>query len=134
MKKISLLVLSCFLTFSMFGQLKKITLEESVLQQNRQFRADKLLGFQWIPNTNQYLYFAESGKKLMTASVSNSTATELISLADFNNALGTDLKSFFGIEAKNSNTLIIANGTKFYEYNIATKTGKLTTEFSRINE
>lgn len=134
MKKISLLVLSCFLTFSMFGQLKKITLEESVLQQNRQFRADKMLGFQWIPNTNQYLYFAESGKKLMTASAANTTATELITLADFNKALGTDLKSFFGIESKNATTLIIANGTKFYEYNTATKTGKVTTEFSDSDE
>jgi dipeptidyl-peptidase-4 len=118
----------------MFGQLKKITLEESVLQQNRQFRADKMLGFQWIPNTNQYLYFAESGKKLMTASAANTTATELITLADFNKALGTDLKSFFGIESKNATTLIIANGTKFYEYNTATKTGKVTTEFSDSDE
>ena len=134
MKKISLLVLSCFLTFSMFGQLKKITLEESVLQQNRQFRADKMLGFQWIPNTNQYLYFAESGKKLMTASATNTTATELITLADFNKALGTDLKSFFGIESKNATTLVIANGTKFYEYNTASKTGKLSAEFSDSDE
>jgi len=134
MKKISLLVLGCFLTFSMFGQLKKITLEESVLQQNRQFRADKMLGFQWIPNTNQYLYFAESGKKLMTASTSNTTATEFISLADFNKALGTDLKSFFGIESKNSNTLVIASGTKFYEYNTSNKTGKLTAEFLDSDE
>ena len=134
MKKISLLVLSCFLTFSMFGQLKKITLEESVLQQNRQFRADKLLGFQWIPNTSQYLYFADSGKKLMTASATNTNATELISLADFNKALGTDLKSFFGIESKNATTLMISNGTKTYEYNTTSKTGKLATEFSDSDE
>jgi dipeptidyl-peptidase-4 len=134
MKKISLLVLSCFLTFSMFGQLKKITLEESVLQQNRQFRADKLLGFQWIPNTNQYLYFAESGKKLMMASATNSNATEFISLADFNKALGTDLKSFFGIEAKNATSFIISSGAKFYEYNTTTKTGKLTAEFLDSDE
>ncbi len=134
MKKISLLVLSCFLTFSMFGQLKKITLEESVLQQNRQFRADKLLAFQWIPNTIQYIYFAEGGKKLMTASATNSTATEFITLADFNKALGTDLKSFFGIECKNATIFTISNGAKFYEYNTATKTGKLTAEFSDSDE
>ncbi len=134
MKKISLLILSCFLTFSMFGQLKKITLEESVLQQNRQFRSDKMLGFQWIPNTDQFLYFAESGKKLMTASATNTTAAEFITLADFNKALGTDLKSFFGIESKNATTLTISNGAKFYEYNTTTKTGKLTAEFSDTDE
>jgi dipeptidyl-peptidase-4 len=134
MKKISLLVLSCFLTFSMFGQMKKITLEESVMQQNRQFRADKLLAFQWIPNTNQYIFFAEGGKKLMTASATNTTATELITLADFNKALGADLKSFIGIESKNATTLTISNGAKFYEYNTATKIGKLIAEFSDSDE
>lgn len=134
MKKISLLVLSCFLTLTAFGQSKKITLEESVLQQNRQFRADKLLGFQWIPNTNQYLFYADSGRKLMTASATNSTASEFVSLADFNKALGTDLKSFFGIECKNATTFNISNGAKFYEYNATTKTGKLTAEFSDSDE
>ena len=134
MKKISLLVLCCFLTITVFGQSKKITLEESVLQQNRQFRADKLLGFQWIPNTNQYLFYADSGRKLMTASATNSTATEFVTLADFNKALGTDLKSFFGIECKNATTFIISNGAKFYEYNTTTKTGKLTAEFSDSDE
>ena len=134
MKKISLLALCCFLTLTVFGQSKKITLEESVLQQNRQFRADKLLGFQWIPNTNQYLFYADSGRKLMTASATNSTASEFVSLADFNKALGTDLKSFFGIECKNATTFIISNGAKFYEYNATTKTGKLTAEFSDTDE
>ena len=134
MKKISLLVLSCFLSFSMFGQLKKITLEESVMQQNRQFRADKLLAFQWIPTTNQYIFFAEGGRKLMTASATNTTAAELITLADFNKALGADLKSFFGIECKNATTFTISSGAKFYEYNSATKIGKLTAEFSDSDE
>mgnify|MGYP000935763983 FL=1 len=62
MNKISLLLVSCFITFATFGQAKKITLEDGVLQQNRLFRADKLLGFQWIPNTNKYIFFAEGGK------------------------------------------------------------------------
>ena len=134
MNKILVFLLSCSFAISAIGQSKKITLEESVLQQNRQFRADKLLGFQWIPNTNKYIFFAEVGKKLMTASATNNTATELISLADFNKALGTDLKSFFGIESKDATTLTIANGTKFYEYNTVTKTGKLSAEFSDTDE
>ena len=134
MNKILVFLVSCSFAISALGQSKKITLEESVLQQNRQFRADKLLGFQWIPNTNKYLYFAEGGKKLMTASTTNTTATELISLVDFNKALGTDLKSFFGIESKDSSTFIISNGAKFYEYNTVTKTGKLTAEFADSEE
>jgi dipeptidyl-peptidase-4 len=70
----------------------------------------------------------------MTASATNSTATEFVSLADFNKALGTDLKSFLGIECKNATTFIISNGAKFYEYNTTDKTGKLTAAFSDSDE
>jgi len=111
-----------------FGQAKKITLEEGVLQQNRNFRADKLLGFQWIPNTDKYIYFADAGKKVMTATATDSKANELVSLADLNRSLGTDLKTIQGIDWKNSNSFTIADGTKLYEYNVATKSGKLVAE------
>ncbi|HPJ10647.1 MAG TPA: DPP IV N-terminal domain-containing protein [Flavobacterium sp.] len=134
MNKISLLVLSCFVATLSLAQTKKITLEDGVLQQNRTFRADKLLGFQWIPNTNQYIYFGDSGRKLMTASTANAMASELMSLADLNQALGTDLKSFFGIEFKNANTMIISSGSKQYEFNTTSKTGKSIVEFSESAE
>ena len=124
MNKFSLLILSCFISMATFAQTKKLTLEDGVLQQNRQFRADKLLGFQWIPNTNRYIFFAESGKKLMTASTANTKATELVTLADLNKVLGTDLKSFFGIEWKDADNFTIANVPKFFVYNTETKTGK----------
>ena len=130
MNKFSLLILSCFLTFSSFGQSKKLTLEDGVLQQNRQFRADKLLAFQWIPDTNKYIFFAEGGKKLMTASTSDATATEMMTLADLNKALNADLKSFIGLEWKDANNFTIANGGKFYQYNINVKTGKQVAEFA----
>jgi len=96
MKKISLLTLSFFIAVAAFGQAKKITLEESVLQQNRQFRADKLLGFQWIPNTNSYIYFEEGGRKLMKANAIDTKANELVTLSNLNQVLQSDLKSFFG--------------------------------------
>lgn len=134
MNKISLLVLSCFMATLSFAQTKKITLEDGVLQQNRTFRADKLLGFQWIPNTNKYVYFADSGRKLMTATTSNATATELVTLADLNQSLSTDLKSFFGIEFKDANTMIVPAGLKQYEYNLGSKTGKETVVFSETAE
>ncbi|NHM07244.1 prolyl oligopeptidase family serine peptidase [Flavobacterium sp. CYK-4] len=134
MKKISWLLLSGLLTLTALGQTKKITLDESVMQQNRQFRADKLLGFQWIPNTNKYVYFADGGRKLMTASASDSKATEFITLADLNKNLGTDLRSFIGVAFKDANTLLIANGPKFFEYNMANQTSKLAGTFSETAE
>lgn len=117
-------IFSFFMAVSAFGQTKKITLEDAVLQQFRLFRADRLAGFQWIPETDAYIYFADSGKKLMTANSKNSTATELVPLADINKALGTDIKSFAGLIWKNKDTFILSAGGKYYEYNLTTKAGK----------
>ena len=117
-----------------FGQAKKITLEDGVLQQNRKFRADKLLGFQWIPNTNKYIYFADAGKKVMTATTADSKANELVALTDLNKSLGTDLKTFQGMEWKDFSSFIIADGAKQFEYNVATKTGKRVAELSEKSE
>lgn len=124
MNKKLIAVCSFFLFVSAFAQ-KKITLEDGVLQQNRAFRADKMLGFQWIPGTTQYIYFGDSGKKLMTANTANAQATELVTLADLNKATGADFKGFFGVDFKDANTFLLASGNKIYEYNSATKSGKL---------
>ncbi|EKT4549874.1 DPP IV N-terminal domain-containing protein [Flavobacterium psychrophilum] len=123
-----LLLLSLFITVFASAQNKKITLEESVLQQNRLFRADKLAGFQWIPNTNKYTYYVENGTKLMLANATDNKLALILNLDDLNKSLNTKLNSFFGYQWKNENILTISNGTKFYSYQIATKTGKTTQE------
>ncbi len=124
---------SFFFIVSAIAQ-KKITLDDGVLQQNRAFRADRMLGFQWIPNTNQYMYFADSGRKLMTATATNTNAQELVSLADLNQATGADFKGFFGIEWKDANTFVLSGGNKVYEYNKATQTGKLIADLGQAAE
>lgn len=121
MNKHLLLALSFFITCSVAGQTKTISLEDAVMQQGRMFRADKLLGFQWIPKTNKYFYFEDSGRKLVSASAENSKAQEVVTLANFNKALGTELFSFFGIEYKNEDTILLNSGEVIYEYSISTK-------------
>jgi dipeptidyl-peptidase-4 len=133
MNKKLILALSLFVSMTALSQ-KKITLEDGVLQQNRNFRADKLMGFQWIPATNNYIYLADSGKKLMTANTANAKATELVSLADVNKALGSDFKSFAGLDWKDATTFILTGGNKFYEYNTQSKTGKLAARLSETAE
>jgi dipeptidyl-peptidase-4 len=133
MNKKLILALGLFVSMTALSQ-KKITLEDGVLQQNRNFRADKLMGFQWIPATNNYIYLADSGKKLMTANIANATATELVSLADVNKALGSDFKSFAGLDWKDATTFILTGGNKFYEYNTKSKTGKLAARLSETAE
>lgn len=124
MNKISVIFLSCLFSLTAFGQNKKITLDDSVLQQNRAFRADMMLGFQWIPNTTNYIYFEDSGRKLMRASATDSKATEFFTLAEMNKALGSEFRSFFGMEWKDSTSFTISDGVKWFEFNTQTKTGK----------
>ena len=100
MKNISLYIITIFISLSSFSQLKKISLSDAVLQQNRLFRADKLTGFQWIPDTDKYIYFAENGTKLMTANAIDNIASEIISLSTLNKNLNSELKSFYGIQFK----------------------------------
>ena len=130
MKNISIFLFTLLISITSFSQLKKITLEESVLQQGRKFGADKMLGFQWIPNSNNYIYCSEKWTKLLIANPSDNKPKEVVSLSDLNKNLGTDFKNFFGIEFKDSNIFTITNGLKYYEYNLATKSGKLTQELS----
>jgi dipeptidyl-peptidase 4 len=130
MKKTSILILVFIMSINTYSQLKKISLDEAVLQQNKLFRPDRISGFQWIPNTNKYVFFEENGKKLVVASTSDLKSVELISLAELNKNLNSEIKSFYGIEFKSLNSFHIANGFKHYEYNLETKSGKLIQELS----
>ncbi|MGL2967157.1 DPP IV N-terminal domain-containing protein [Flavobacterium sp. XGLA_31] len=125
MNKRILTALAFFLAVTTQAQLKKISLDEAVMQQNRTFRADKLLGFQWIPNTTKYVYYADTFAKMMTANTKDIKATEFITLAEINKELGTKLKNFGGVTFIDANTILINDAANYYTYNVTTKTGKL---------
>jgi dipeptidyl-peptidase 4 len=125
MNKKIILFLGLFLTISTQAQLKEITLEDGVLQQNRKFGAEKLTGFQWIPKTNNYVYYTDAWTKMVSASTANKDAKELILLSDINKALGTNLKTFFGVEWLDTNALMITEKGNYYGYMIEPKTGTL---------
>ena len=123
MNKKIILLFSFFIAITTQAQLKQITLEEGVLQQGRKFGADKLTGFQWIPNTNKYVYYTDAWTKMVSASTSDKNSKELVSLLEINNALGTNLKHFFGTEWIDANTLLVSENGKYYSYNFSTKIG-----------
>lgn len=129
-----ILSLAVLITFIATGQTKKLTLEDAVMQQNRNFRADKLIGFQWIPNTNKYVYLTDAGKKLLTATTADSKATEMLSLSDVNKAIGSEFRSLQGIDWRDASTFIISDGSKFYQYDLATKSGKKIAELPEGGE
>lgn len=120
--------------FGTFAQTKKITLEESVLQQTKLFKADKLVGFQWIPNTNKYAYYTENGSKMVSANTTDNKIADLATIAEINTALGTKLKSFAGAEWIDATTLSISENGKYYQYSFATKSGKKILELSATAE
>ncbi len=134
MNKKIILFICFFIAFNSIGQLKKITLDEGVLQQNRKFGADKLTGFQWIPNTTKYVYYPETWTKMMIASTTNAKAIELVTLVDVNTALGTKLKNFFGTEWLDANTILVSENGKYYTYSLDSKTGKIFQETSETAE
>ena len=120
MNKYLLVAIGFFITCTVAGQTKTISLEDAVMQQGRMFRADKLLGFQWIPKTNKYFYFEDTYRKLVSASAENNQPKEVVKLSDLNKALGTKLTSFYGVEYKNEDILLVNNGESIYEYSIST--------------
>ncbi len=123
MNKKIVLLFTLFIALTAVGQLKKITLEDGVLQQGRKFGADKLAGFQWIPNSNNYVYYTDNFTKMMSASTTNAKATELVTLVDINSALGTKLKNFAGIQWIDANTILVSENGKYYNYSLTSKTG-----------
>lgn len=123
MNKKILILASIFFTLFATAQNKKLTLDESVLQQNRQFRADKLAGFQWIPNTNKYVYYTDNQTKMVSANAVDNKTSELVSLADVNAALKTKLKSFTGLTWIDANTILVTENGKYFTYSLASKSG-----------
>jgi dipeptidyl-peptidase-4 len=122
-KKI-IIVFSLFAALTTQAQLKTFSLDEAVMQQARAFRADKLVGFQWIPNTTNYVYYTDTNSKMMQASATDSKAKELVTLAEINSALGTKLKSFAGLEWIDASSFLISENGKYYIYSLTTKTGR----------
>ena len=122
-KKI-IIAFSLFAALTTQAQLKTFTLDEAVMQQARAFRADKLAGFQWIPNTTNYVYYSEGNSKMTQASATDNKAKELVTLAEINSALGTKLKSFAGLEWIDATSFLISENGKYYTYSITSKSGK----------
>lgn len=123
MNKKIILFFSLFIAITSQAQLKKITLEEGVLQQGRKFGADKLTGFQWIPNTNKYVYFKDSWTTIVLGT-QGPNAIETPTLADINTALGTKLKNFFGVEWLDASTILVSENGKYFTYSVTSKSGK----------
>ena len=121
-KQLNLIVFIILTPVFALAQNQKLSLEDAVLQQYRALYPNSLSMFQWIPNTNTYSYL-DNYTVLMTASVKNSKAKELLSIQDLNSRLGSELYWFSGLKWKNRNEFWVNDGKKYYSYNIVTESG-----------
>ncbi len=128
MLKLYFLTISLIFSNSIYSQIKRFSLEQSVLEENHFFRADKLEGFQWIINSHKYSYFTDSYRKIVIQSALDSKIKETITLIEINHALGIKLQHLFGFRWMDSTTLLINNDNKYYTYSTITKTGELLIE------
>lgn len=124
MKKQSILILAfCGLFFGTFAQ-QKLTLEDAVMQQYRNFAPDNLPFFSWVPNTDCYTYL-EGYTTLKKASFTNQETKDWFTIAQVNKAMKSELRWFSGFEWKNENEFYLADGAKYYLFNTVTKKGSL---------
>lgn len=132
-KQLNLIVFIILTPVFALAQNQKLSLEDAVLQQYRALYPNSLSMFQWIPNTNTYSYL-DNYTVLMTASVKNSEAKELLSIQDLNSRLGSELYWFSGLKWKNRNEFWVNDGKKYYSYNIVTESGSTIHELAENGE
>lgn len=129
------MIRKCFLAFSliasltMAGQTKQLTLEQSTLQQFRQFRADGLLDTKWLPSGNSYSYLNATAQELTIATPSGAKTT--IQTSEIK---GTQFPHFFGITWMDDKNFASIVGTQWVQVNIDTKTAKVIGQLSEEAE
>lgn len=104
---------------------KELTLKDAVMNQYRSFYPDRINGFQWIPNTDCYTFFSRNYQTLYKSSVGGNNDSEWYTIQQVNEALGSQLSSFFGLEWKNENEFFISDGLNWYLFDTASGKGKM---------
>lgn len=108
-----------------FGQLQKLTLKESV-NEVRKFYPEQVIGFQWIPGTNDYSYLKNATALYISSATSNNVeGKEILTIKELNAATGATLNWFSGLEWIDSKTFRVTDGSKYTLYNIETKKGSV---------
>ncbi len=115
----------CLATSISISQTKALTLKDAIMQQYRAFLPDQMTFFKWIPDTENYTYL-DGYVRLMKGSTTEKP-TQWFTIAEINNALGSQLNWFSGMEWKDSKTFWLSDGVNYYSFNTETKTGKQLT-------
>ncbi len=103
---------------------KELSLEDAVMQQYRKFYPDRLTGFQWLPNTTQYVYLSEDRGTLLKSDVNSDKEQILLSTEELNEILDAEFRGFYPVSFSTENDFYINDGASYYEVDLVSKTGK----------
>jgi dipeptidyl-peptidase-4 len=118
------------LTAPSFAQKSELTLKDAVLGQYRTFGPDRMYSFQWIPDADAYSYNDKSYQTLFKSTVKGKDEEVLLTIQQLNEALVSELYSFWGLEWISKDEFRINDGLHFYTYNLSAKKGSLIHSFS----
>ena len=123
MKKILFLFLVGALSVQVSAQ-QKLTLEDAVLNQYRNYYPTNTTFFQWIPGTQDYSFLSEDYQTLLRGNVKNDKSSTIITTADIAKICGEPVR-YVAVEAwKDANSFYTTVGQRFFLINCTDKTGK----------
>lgn len=103
---------------SVLASQKSLSLEDAVMQQYRAFYPERIIGFNWLPNTTDYVYLSNDQTTLFKSSVSSKKDEVLFSIDDLEEILDTEIYRFYPMQFKSKDLFFMNDGTSFYKVNI----------------
>ena len=121
--KYYLVVLFTYLVPFVYSQ-KTLSLEDAVMQQYRAFYPERVVGFNWLPNTTKYVYMSADRATLYKSNVSSQKEQILMTKEQLSEILETDIRGFYPLKFINEDVFHMNNGSSFFEVNLKNRSGK----------
>jgi len=110
-------ILFVYLTTTLLSQ-KELSLEDAVMQQYRAFYPERIVGFNWLPNTTDYVYLSNDWTTLYKSSVSSKKEEILLTADDLEEILDIEMYRFYPMQFVSKDVFFMTNGTSFFKINL----------------
>jgi dipeptidyl-peptidase-4 len=115
--KYTVSILFVYLTTTLLSQ-KELSLEDAVMQQYRAFYPERIVGFNWLPNTTDYVYLSNDWTTLYKSSVSSKKEEILLTADDLEEILDIEMYRFYPMQFVSKDVFFMNNGTSFFKINL----------------
>lgn len=133
MKKILLFLLVGALSVQVSAQ-QKLTLEDAVMNQYRNYYPKNTTFFNWIPGTQDYSFLSPDYQTLLRGNVKNDKTSTIITTGDLTK-IGGEPVQYVNVEAwKDANSFYTIIGQRMFLVNCLDKTGKEVGSFPNMIE